>query len=49
MKTKKKRQVMSLFTGCGGMDLGFEGDFATLNKKTASKEIDRILKERNEE
>tara|TARA_Y100000310_G_C20605592_1_gene775301 strand:+ start:247 stop:1446 length:1200 start_codon:yes stop_codon:yes gene_type:complete len=30
-------------------NLGFEGDFATLNKKTASKEIDRILKERNEE
>jgi hypothetical protein len=27
----------------------FDGDFATLNKKTASKEIDRILKERNEE
>lgn len=29
-------------------NLGFDGDFATLNKKSASREIDRILKERNE-
>jgi hypothetical protein len=30
-------------------NLGFEGDFANLNKQTASQEIDKILKERNEE
>tara|TARA_R110002051_G_scaffold260800_2_gene320618 strand:- start:19309 stop:20508 length:1200 start_codon:yes stop_codon:yes gene_type:complete len=29
-------------------NLGFDGDFATLNKRTASQEIDKILKERNE-
>ena len=22
-----KKRVLSLFSGCGGMDLGFEGDF----------------------
>ena len=23
-------KVLSLFTGCGGMDIGFEGDFLAL-------------------
>ena len=27
-----KKNVLSLFTGCGGMDLGFEGDFNVLIK-----------------
>ena len=27
MDTSKQRNVMSLFSGCGGMDLGFEGGF----------------------
>ncbi|MCK5843389.1 MAG: DNA (cytosine-5-)-methyltransferase [Victivallales bacterium] len=27
MKTVKDLKVLSLFSGCGGMDLGFEGDF----------------------
>ena len=29
---KKKLKVISLFSGCGGMDLGFRGDFDFLNK-----------------
>lgn len=28
----KRRSVISLFSGCGGMDLGFEGDFEILEK-----------------
>ena len=28
----KYLNVLSLFTGCGGMDLGFEGDFEVLTK-----------------
>ena len=27
IRTSKKLKVLSLFSGCGGMDLGFEGDF----------------------
>lgn len=27
MSDKKKRSVLSLFSGCGGMDIGFEGGF----------------------
>lgn len=27
---KKDKRVLSLFSGCGGMDLGFEGDFKVL-------------------
>ena len=27
MKPQKKYKLLSLFSGCGGMDLGFEGDF----------------------
>lgn len=31
MNEKPKRmKVISLFSGCGGMDLGFEGDFDVL-------------------
>ena len=29
LKPKKKLKVLSLFSGCGGMDLGFEGGFIT--------------------
>ncbi len=40
-KTKKKRNgekisLISLFSGCGGMDLGFKGGFAFLGKKYAA-------------
>lgn len=29
-KQKHEPKLLSLFSGCGGLDLGFEGDFATL-------------------
>ena len=29
-KRPKRMKVISLFSGCGGMDLGFEGDFDVL-------------------
>lgn len=35
---QKKLKVVSLFSGCGGMDLGFEGDFNVL-KKSVNKKI----------
>ena len=35
LRTNEKRQrslsVLSLFSGCGGMDLGFEGDFDVIS------------------
>lgn len=34
-KTKQKIRVISLFSGCGGMDLGFVGGFEFLGKKYA--------------
>lgn len=35
--TAKKINVLSLFSGCGGMDLGFEGDFRVLKQSVNSK------------
>lgn len=32
VKAKKDLYVLSLFSGCGGMDLGFEGGFSVLRK-----------------
>ncbi len=32
MKKTKPLRVLSLFSGCGGMDLGFEGNFTTFKK-----------------
>jgi len=29
---QKTMSVLSLFSGCGGLDLGFEGDFDVLEK-----------------
>ncbi|HNY49507.1 MAG TPA: DNA (cytosine-5-)-methyltransferase [Smithella sp.] len=41
MKTNKENQtklkVLSLFSGCGGMDLGFEGGFNVLSKSINTK------------
>ena len=42
MKRNKERlpeplKVLSLFSGCGGMDLGFEGGFSVLRKSVNSK------------
>ena len=28
----RKHRVLSLFSGCGGMDIGFEGDFKCLKR-----------------
>lgn len=36
-KQTKDLRVLSLFSGCGGMDLGFEGGFTILNKSLNSK------------
>lgn len=33
LETERKVNVVSLFSGCGGMDLGFRGGFEFLNKK----------------
>lgn len=41
-------RVLSLFSGCGGMDLGFEGNFIAC-KKSFPKNDSRIEKEVNEE
>ena len=34
---KKKLKLVSLFSGCGGIDLGFEGDFNVLRKSVNPK------------
>ncbi len=36
-KNNKILRVLSLFSGCGGMDLGFEGDFRVLRKSVNEK------------
>ena len=36
VKNNKKLKVLSLFSGCGGMDLGFEGDFIAPYKSVAT-------------
>ncbi len=41
-------KVLSLFSGCGGMDLGFEGGFIA-NKKSFAKDSDYIEKEVNDD
>jgi len=38
----KKYSVVSLFSGCGGLDLGFVGDFNFLNKKYSKRNFDII-------
>lgn len=39
---KKKFKVVSLFSGCGGMDLGFKGGFEFLGKKYAANPFELI-------
>ena len=36
IRDSKKLKVLSLFSGCGGMDLGFEGDFIAPFKSVAT-------------
>jgi len=38
----KKHTVLSLFTGCGGLDLGFRGDFTFLGKKYPRRDFEII-------
>ncbi len=40
MIKKEKYSVISLFSGCGGLDLGFTGGFTSLNKKYAKRNFD---------
>ena len=40
----KKYRVLSLFSGCGGMDIGFEGGFRCL-KRSINTEIQNELVE----
>lgn len=40
--TKMKKTVISLFSGCGGLDLGFAGGFTFLNKSYSSNNFDII-------
>lgn len=44
MKSKEKK-VLSLFSGCGGMDIGFEGDFECLKESVNSKMHPSWIKE----
>ncbi len=39
--TQKPIRVLSLFSGCGGMDLGFEGRFIA-NRKSFARDDDRV-------
>lgn len=41
----KKLNVLSLFSGCGGMDLGFEGGFVVLKKSAVENFVDEIIDE----
>ena len=41
-KAKKKISVISLFSGCGGMDLGFTGGFELLSKRYAKTPFDIV-------
>lgn len=41
-------KVLSLFSGCGGMDLGFEGDFFAHKRSFADNDPDVVLKIMNE-
>jgi DNA (cytosine-5)-methyltransferase 1 len=40
----KKKNVASLFSGCGGMDLGFEGNFPVQQASLSSEEIAKVDK-----
>lgn len=40
MNKKKKYSVLSLFSGCGGLDLGFKGDFKFLDKRYSKRNFE---------
>ena len=39
-----KKKVASLFSGCGGMDLGFEGNFPVHKSSMSADELNSIKK-----
>src|SRR5690554_606670 len=41
-KVKSVYKVISLFSGCGGLDLGFEGGFKSLGKNYAKRKFEVI-------
>lgn len=45
MKTKK---LLSLFSGCGGLDIGFEGDFKILSKSLNKNYCSSWIKDEND-
>ena len=47
LQENKKYKVLSLFSGCGGMDLGFEGHF-TANKKSFAADSPFIERQIND-
>ena len=42
MKNNKKYSVLSLFAGCGGLDLGFKGGFEFLDKKYSKRNFETV-------
>ena len=40
IKSKNKYSIVSLFAGCGGLDLGFMGGFEFLGKKYSKRNFD---------
>lgn len=41
--TNKKHKILSIFTGAGGLDIGFHGDFSVLGKEYPRLPFDTIL------
>ena len=46
---EKKCRVLSLFSGCGGMDIGFEGGFCCLKKSINTNIHPEWIEEENGE
>ncbi len=42
VKQKSNFSVVSLFAGCGGLDLGFKGEFEFLGKKYAKRNFELV-------
>ena len=46
LKRMRQMKLLSLFSGCGGMDIGFEGDFRCLTKSINSQIHPNWIKEK---
>jgi DNA (cytosine-5)-methyltransferase 1 len=44
---KQKKKLLSLFSGCGGMDLGFEGNFETMKSFINTNKHNKWIKREN--